>query len=526
MSTFYRKYRPQTFADVIGQEMVVRTLQNALEANIPAHGYLFTGSRGTGKTSLARIFAKVLNCQNRKGATACGKCVHCQAVANNQSLDILEIDAASYTGVDNIRSLRDTMNNAPLVGKYKVYIIDEVHMLSIGAFNALLKMLEEPPAHVIFLLATTELHKVPKTILSRVQRFDLRKLTLSEIVGKLKTISKSEGIKVEPAALTLIAKNSGGALRDAETLLTQMATLANGTLTAELVETTLGLSDSNSLYEILTAYTKGDVEQVLLGLKNLEDSGKNPSPITRDFLAILRNVLLYKARNTFDIDPLSLLTDNEQAATATLAKNLDYQTITLLLESLENALVKIKGSTFGFLPLEIAFVQNLPRGSERNDNEEEPPTKDSSSLTKDKEPPKSQERPAPQKSALKETTKEDPKEDSRSSSLSLETVEKEWRAIIEKVKLLNASLSVALASARPVAVKDNTLHIAVKYKFHQERLNEAPHRLTLQEAFDTILGTQLALSIVPETLTTPPEPREDKDPLIQHALELLGGKVV
>ena len=219
---FYRKWRPRTLAEVVGQEPVTRTLLNALNTNRVAHALLFFGPRGTGKTSTGRILAKAVNCLQNETGEPCNECSVCQAFNEGRAIDLIEIDAASNTGVDDIRDLKEKVNFAPNTTKYKVYIIDEVHMLSNSAFNALLKTLEEPPEHVIFILATTEVHKVPATITSRCQRFDLRRIPMSAMIGRLEHICQAEGINVEPEALALIAKNATGSLRDAENLLEQM----------------------------------------------------------------------------------------------------------------------------------------------------------------------------------------------------------------------------------------------------------------------------------------------------------------
>lgn len=526
MTSLYRKYRPQTFDQVVGQSVVVHTLENALIHDVPSHSYLFTGPRGTGKTSLARIFAKALNCQKRKKAVACNQCAHCLAFNENQSLDILEIDAASYTGVDNIRSLRETMNNAPVLGKYKIFIIDEVHMLSLGAFNALLKVMEEPPSHVVFLLATTEIHKVPKTIISRCQKFDLRKFTSEEIVSKLEMIAEKEKIKAEKDALVLIAVNSGGSLRDAESLFTQLHTLHPGKLTAKVLQINLGLSDNTVLYTLLQAFAKNDIQNLLFQIKQVEENGKSPTPFTSDLIRLCRNIVYYKASQDFTLDPLSFTTKEEQSLIKSLAAVLTYKTLASLIEALEAALLQFKTSAFGFLPLEIALIKNftLEKSSPKDDDSSDEDG-GKAKLHKKEKKEKSPSTPL-QKDSGEVISKVSLSQATESCSVNLEKIQAQWQSVIERVKLLNASVSVALQSARPIQVEGNTLTIGVKYKFHQERLSDPVHRLTLSEAFGTILGTQLAFSIVEDAIKSEETEKSANEPLVQHALELLGGTVI
>src|ERR687889_1508170 len=247
--SLYRKWRPRTFDAIVGQEAVVRTLKRALETGRFAHAYLFSGPRGTGKTSTAKVLAMGLNCAEGPTPEPDGTCESCRAIINNSSMDVLEMDAASNRGIDEIRDLRDRVNLAPVAGRMKIYIIDEVHMLTAEAFNALLKMLEEPPEHVVFVLATTEKHKVLPTIISRCQSFDFRRPGISPLSEKLREISEAEGIEAEPAALTAIAREGRGSFRDAEGLLDQLSTFAEGKITASMVRELLGGVGPESLIE-------------------------------------------------------------------------------------------------------------------------------------------------------------------------------------------------------------------------------------------------------------------------------------
>ena len=306
-----RKYRPQTFRDIIGQETIVRTLQNAIEQSRIHHAYLFSGVRGIGKTTSARILAKALNCVKGPTTEPCNECTACREITEGIDMDVREIDAATYTGVDNIRDLREATQFQPARDRYRTFIIDEAHMLSTGAWNALLKILEEPPPHVIFMFATTEIQKVPATILSRVQKFLLRKITLDELIVRLEQISKAEGIAADRDALEIIARRGEGSVRDALSLLDQVIAFSGRSISGADVATVLGLSETTFFARVLAMIADGDHGAVLEAVEEAAASGRDFKMLFRDLLNFVRNLLLLSAganESTLAVSPEDLVT--------------------------------------------------------------------------------------------------------------------------------------------------------------------------------------------------------------------------
>jgi DNA polymerase-3 subunit gamma/tau len=316
-----RKYRPQSFRDIIGQETVVRTLQNAIEQKRIHHAYLFSGVRGVGKTTAARIFAKALNCVHGPTAEPDNECTNCREITEGIDMDVREIDAATYTGVDNVRELRDVTQFQPARDRYRIFVIDEAHMLSAGAWNALLKLIEEPPPHVLFIFATTEVHKVPPTILSRVQRFVFRKITLDEVVERLQMICDAEGIKADRAALEIIARRGEGSVRDSLSLLDQIIAFAGRNVTAAEVSTVLGLSDLSFFARIVRLMSEGDHGAILAALQEAAESGRDFKLMYRDLLNFIRNLLLLSG----GADPSMLsLSPDDLTVVSDAAANFSY----------------------------------------------------------------------------------------------------------------------------------------------------------------------------------------------------------
>ena len=358
----YRKYRPQTFSEIIGQEHIVQTLTNAVLSGIISHAYLFSGPRGSGKTTIARLLAKSLDCQNRKGNEfePCNKCSSCQEITGNRSMDLIEIDAASHRGIDDMRELREGIKFAPTKSKYKIFIIDESHQLSKEAANALLKTLEEPPSHAIFILATTEIHKTIPTIISRCQRFDFRKLTLAEIIKRLEIIAEKEKVKIEKPALELIALNAGGSIRDAESILGQILTFGNKDkeIKAEEIKNLLGLVGLNLVIQFSDLLIQKKIKEAVNFINEIGEKGTDLQEFAKSLVSYLRQILVFKITGPEPSNPIITgLTGDEMKKLGEQAQSFKEEELQQLLNLFLEAGNKMKYSAIIQLPLELAIIE-------------------------------------------------------------------------------------------------------------------------------------------------------------------------
>jgi len=351
-----RKWRPRRFDEVVGQGHVIQTLLRAIRTGRVAHAYLLVGPRGTGKTTTARLLAKALNCQNRgEDGEPCGKCDSCREIAAGTSLDVIEIDAASNTGVDHVRELRENVLYAPARGPYKIYIVDEVHMLSTGAFNALLKTIEEPPAHAKFIFATTDVHKVPTTILSRCQRFDLRRIGLKEIIGRLREIAEAEGWKVGDDALLAIARGAEGGLRDAESALDQLVSFRGETLTEADVLDVFGLVSWSVIADLAKAVISGDAGTALETIGRMDGEGRDLQRVLQELLGHFRTLLLF--RHAPGLAAGFDLTETQLAAVKELAGQTDGEKLLRVVELLTEAANQARFSLSVRTVVEVALIR-------------------------------------------------------------------------------------------------------------------------------------------------------------------------
>jgi len=497
----YRRWRPQTFSEVIGQEHVTRTLQNALRDGRVAHAYLFTGPRGTGKTSVARILAKAVNCLAEDGVKPCNRCSICQSITEGRSLDLIEIDAASNTGVDDVRDLREKVGFSPTECRYKVYIIDEVHMLSTAAFNALLKTLEEPPPHVIFVLATTEVHKVLPTILSRCQRFDFHRLSLKDLVGKLSRICQAEGIETKPGVLELIARSATGSFRDAESILDQLVAFTGGTITLEDVQALLGTVAESAVQELVDHVIAGDLKAGLHLINAVVDEGADPRQFTRQLLEYLRGLLLLQANN----EALLNVSDATLARMRSQVNGLPPDRLIAVMRRFNDALVAMRPGWQSQLPLEMALVEVVLsyRGVEgEGDREvgrdrarmqsapEKPGASRMSAGAPEMAPATSAQAHTPP--ATFEPVKVPPEApqtaDREATAIELKVVESRWPDVLQAVRAQNRSVEALLKDCQPVAVEEDVVTLRFFYPFHKQRIEDPRSKAVVESALTRVLG--------------------------------------
>jgi DNA polymerase-3 subunit gamma/tau len=530
---FYRKWRPQTLSEVLGQEPVTQTLRHAVESGKIAHAYLFCGPRGTGKTSMARILAKAVNCPNQSGGEPCNSCDMCRSITEGRALDVIEIDAASNRGIDEIRSLRERANYAPGLARYKVYIIDEVHMLTEAACNALLKTLEEPPPHVIFVLATTEAHKVITTIVSRCQRFNFHRLRQSEIIDKLQLICRKEGIHIEPGSLELIARAATGSLRDAENILQQMIAYYGNKIELDQIQSELGISRDSRVRQLARCLVSRDTAVGLRVINSLNSDGIDLRQFNLGFVEYLRGLLLARSRceEALDVTGEDLAEMRDLANSATL----DY-----LLNAVKSfSGIDFRSDNYTALSLELALLSCVLSGPAQ---QEEPTVTETSRLPEPcaadrmepsdaPDPTESSEQPeVPATPGNVEIACEviaesaDPRAINGEGPQDIEYVRGRWREFIRSLRGEGSSgnLDAFLRSAcDPLSLKDDTLVLGFYYSFHKEKIEDAKYRHLVEKKLREVFGRPYKVQcVLVDSKKEIPSRTRTQNPLVKAALEM------
>lgn len=512
--TLYRRWRPRCFHDFVGQSHVVTTLINAVAGRKVAHAYLFTGPRGTGKTSIAKILSKALNCENPKGAEPCDQCSNCVRINEGVFLDVLEIDAASNRGIDEIRDLREKVKFAPAEGKFKIYIIDEVHMLTTEAFNALLKTLEEPPEFVVFILATTEVHKIPATILSRCQRFDFKRFTVNEIKGRLEQILSAEKLGARSEALELIAKHSEGGMRDAVSLLEQALAHSQTELEEADVRAVLGLIDQEEIDQLSITLKERNTKKALELLADVNLSGKDLQQFGRSLVEHFRELLLE-----------ALGADKEIGFTT--------EQLIGIIETLADATLEIKRSQQSSLPLELAFIK-LTNPTPVSDLESRIAKLEA--LFQGKAGPfknnpipvpavetASRNTPAPSQTIRPKENKTVPPAEAL-----INNPLKHWEVFLEVIKKKKRTLAALVQEGKPISFEENELVVGFppNLKFHLENVQLPKNKELLEGILKNLCGQELKINFIPMEEQTPAAQGKGQEPdILKRTVDLFGGEV-
>ena len=513
---FYRKWRPQALAGVVGQEHVTRTLLNALAKERISHAYLFCGPRGTGKTSTARSLAKAVNCLSNGKGEPCNECEMCQAITEGRALDVIEVDAASNRGIDEMRDLREKVNYAPNQARYKVYIIDEVHMVTKEASNALLKTLEEPPPHVIFILATTEAHKLLPTILSRCQRFDFHRISLSNIVAQLSTVAEGEGISIVPEALNLLARAATGSLRDALNLLQQASNYYGNEISLEQAQTMLGISDDRRSKELVKNIVDNDATAGIITINNVNRDGLDLRQFNRELVEYLRMLLLVKTGSNESLD-LTTEDINELRELASRASLSQIIKAVKLFGQMDLSL-----DNYSTLPLELAMVECTLT---REEAKEKPIRQAAPAIAANRVTPNAANTPAdqavlpPEATEKKEATSSMPakaetdnsqpaakgnpgdnenkkpaadeiEESPLAAGSDIVQLQENWSKMINNAPdgLSKTIAAALLRSASPIKIEDDTITVSLKFSYHKEKMDNVENQKTADKIVSGFLG--------------------------------------
>jgi len=481
---FYRKWRPQTLVEVVGQEQVTQTLRNALTSGRVAHAYLFYGPRGTGKTSTGRILAKAVNCVTNGKGEPCNTCHICQAITEGRALDVIEIDAASNRGIDEIRDLRERVNYAPNQARFKVYIIDEVHMLTKEASNALLKTLEEPPPHIIFILATTEAHKVLPTILSRCQRFDFRRISQAAIVSKLTHICSAEGINIDPEGLRLMAKVATGSLRDAENLLEQLTAYYGAEIELCQVQAMLGITGDWRAKELVKHIINNDISAGMATINSVNSDGLDLKQFNRELVEYLRGLLLIKTGSDEAVD----LTTEDIAELKDLAAKASLPQILKAVKLFGQ--LELGFDNYSTLPLELALVDCVLPAEEEKEGVTTQTEYEFRQPVKVAPPPVAPAKPEPANvpTSVPEVAATTPPQ----PGSEIEQLRLNWRRVIDEApastKKTYAIAILRSAGVKPVAFEDDTVVLAFRYNIHKENMEKPENQHVAEEIIGNFLG--------------------------------------